>query len=60
MPEKSRSENSRAHEFLEELRKEIKSSLHKRLIQAYQGDDPVQSMEAELAKILSEVLHRED
>ena len=54
------SRNSRPNEFLDELQKEISNPLHKRLIQAYQGYNPVESMESELAKILLEVLHRED
>lgn len=47
-------------EFLDELLAELSDPIHKRLIQTYRGDDPVQSMESELGKILMEVLHRED
>ncbi len=54
------SQNSQLQMFLEELRQEISNPLHKRLLQAYQGQAPVQSMETELTKILLEVLHRED
>jgi len=54
------SRESRSDEFLQELQRELSDPLHKRLIQAYQGDDPVQSMESELASILLEILHRED
>ena len=54
------SEKSRREEFLDELQRKLMDSLHRRLIQAYRGDDPVQSMEAELATILLEVLRRED
>ena len=54
------SQSSCSEEFLNELQKELSNPLHKRLLQAYQGSDPVQSMEAELARILLEVLHRED
>jgi hypothetical protein len=50
----------RHHEFLAELLAEISDPLHKRLVEAYGGDDPVQSMEAELCQILMEVVHRED
>lgn len=42
-------------EFLEEVLREIPDPIHKRLIQAYKGDNPVESMETELSKILSEV-----
>ena len=45
---------------LDELLAELSDPIHKRLIQAYQGDDPVQSMESELGRILMEILHRED
>lgn len=60
MMEEISSKNSRREEFLKELQRELSAPLHKRLIQAYLGDDPVQSMESELANILLEVLHRED
>lgn len=54
------SRKSRSQEFLDELQGELSDPLHKRLIQVYQGDDPVQSMESELKQILLEVLRRED
>jgi len=60
MMDQSSSEKSRREEFLDELQREVSDPLHRRLIQAYRGDNPVQSMESELAKILSEVLHGED
>ncbi len=47
-------------EYLDELLVELSDPVHKRLIQAYRGDDPVQSMESELGKILMEVLYHED
>jgi Trp operon repressor len=53
-------EKSRREEFLDELQREVSDPLHRRLIQAYRGDNPVQSMESELAKILFEVLRGED
>lgn len=60
MTEQSLSKNTRHEEFLAELGRQLSNPLHKRVLQAYQGSDPVQSMEAELARILLEVLHRED
>jgi hypothetical protein len=60
MIEKVSSEKSRREEFLEELQREVSDPIHRRLIQAYKGDSPVQSMESELAKILSEVMCGED
>lgn len=47
-------------EFLKEILEKTSDPLHKRLIQAYEGDTPVDSMESELKKILIEVLNRED
>lgn len=47
-------------EFLGEILKEISDPIHRRLIQAYEEDNPVDSMESELRKILMEVLQRED
>jgi len=46
--------------YLDELIAELSDPIHKRLIEAYQGDDPVQSMESELEKILIEVVRCED
>jgi hypothetical protein len=60
MSQPTYSHNSQLQMFLEELKQEISNPIHKRLLQAYQGQTPVQSMEAELTKILLEVLHRED
>ena len=54
------SKDTRCAEYLDELLKKISDPVHKRLIQAYMGNDPVQSMESELGKILTEVLHLED
>jgi hypothetical protein len=49
-----------SEKYLDELLAELSAPVHKRLIEAYQGDDPVQSMESELGKILIEVLRCED
>ena len=49
----------RLAEFLEELQSMLSDDLHKRLIRAYQGDEPLNSMETELAQILMEVLQHE-
>ena len=54
------SDRSRGDEFLGEMERRVSDPLHKRLIQAYHGEDPAQSMEFELATILLEILHRED
>jgi hypothetical protein len=60
MIEEISSEKTRREEFLNELQREVSDPLHRRLIHAYRGDNPVQSMESELAKILLEVLRGED
>lgn len=46
--------------LLEELQGTLENPLHKRLIQAYDGKDPLKSMESELQTILLEVLQHED
>jgi len=58
--ERASSTKTRREEFLEELMAELSDPLHRRLVRAYQGDSPVQAMEAELAAVLLEVVKRED
>ena len=60
MSEETTSQDSPHQKYLIELLAELSDPVHKRLIQAYRGDDPVKSMEYELGKILTEVLHHED
>ena len=60
MNNKATSQDSPCKEYLDELLTELPNPVHKRLIQVYRGNNPVQSMESELGKILMEVLHRED
>jgi len=60
MNNKETLQNSSCEEYLDELLAELSDPVHKRLIQAYRGDDPVKSMESELGEILIEVLYRED
>jgi hypothetical protein len=60
MDNRAISQYSSHEEYLDELLAELSDPVHKRLIQAYRGNDPVQSMESELGKILMEVLNRED
>jgi len=52
--------DSPREKYIEELLAMLSDPIHKRLIQAYQGSDPVKSMESELGEILMEALHRED
>lgn len=60
MNNKSVSQDSSREKYIEEFLAALSDPIHKRLIQAYQGNDPVQSMESELGKVLMEALHRED
>jgi len=60
MREEIVTQDSLREKYLNELLVELSDPFHKRLIEAYQGDTPVQSMESQLGKILTEVLHRED
>ena len=60
MNNKVTSQHSSREEYLDELLAELSDPVHKRLIQAYRGNDPVQSMESELEKILMEVLRCEN
>lgn len=57
---KESAQDSRRKKFLEELEEQLSDPIHRRLIKACQADNPVQSMESELGKILLEILHRED
>ena len=60
MNDKSTSQDSPYRLIVQELLEELSDPVHKQLIQAYQVDDPVRSMEDELGKILMEILNRED
>jgi len=60
MNNEATSQHSSCEEYLDELLAELSDPVHKRLIQAYRGNDPVELMESELGKILMEVLYRED
>jgi hypothetical protein len=53
-------QHSSLQKRLNELEEKVTNPVHKRLIQAYKGNDPRKSMEDELGKILIEVLRRED
>jgi hypothetical protein len=58
MSEKQKS--SKSNDFISELLEEISDQFHKRIIGAYQDNDPVFAMETELGKILLEVLNRHE
>jgi hypothetical protein len=53
-------ENLKLQKYLQELSEQTTNPIHKRLISAYTGDNPKESVENELSKILSEVLKNED
>ena len=58
--EELKAQDSNLQKHLTDLMDGLSNPVHKRLIQAYKGGDPKGSMESELGKILSEVLHHED
>jgi hypothetical protein len=43
-------------EYIERFLDELTDPIHRRLVEAYTGDDPVASMEAELGEVLKEAL----
>ncbi|MGR3309849.1 MAG: hypothetical protein ACUZ77_03655 [Candidatus Brocadiales bacterium] len=51
---------SRLQQYLKELAELTTEPIHKRLISAYMGNNPKESMEVELVRILSEVMKHED
>ncbi len=53
-------EPSRLEQYMKELDALTTDPIHKRLIAAYTGDNPKESMELELGKLLSQVVNRED
>ena len=53
-------ELSKIEKYLKELIELTEDPVHKRLIASYKGDNPKQSIEAELGLILEEVIGRED
>ncbi len=50
----------RLQDYLRELELRLSDGNHKRLLRAYSSEDPVASMEAELSKMLAEIMKRED
>jgi len=53
--EASREDGGR-NKYLEDLLGIVPDGVHKRLIEAYKGEDPLKAMESELRKIITEVL----
>jgi hypothetical protein len=53
-------EPSRLELYLEELKTLVTDPIHKRLLAAYTGDEPKESVELELNRLLIEVLKIED
>jgi hypothetical protein len=51
---------SKLEKYSKELAELTEDPIHKRLITAYTGDNPKASMEAELSRILDEVMKHED
>jgi len=59
MDEKEKSNKHSRKKYLEELTESVSDPFHIRIINAYSGKNPVESMESELRKILIEVLKSE-
>lgn len=53
-------ELSKVEQYLQELAEQAEDPICKRLITAYKGSKPMESMETELGRILKEVVERED
>ena len=53
-------ELSRLELYLKELEELVTDPIHKRLLAAYTGDKPKESVELELNRLLIEVLRSED
>jgi len=53
-------EPSRLELYLDELKTLTTDPIHKILLAAYTGDQPKESVERELNRLLTEVLQRED
>jgi hypothetical protein len=53
-------DNFKEGEIIKELLEVISNPIHRRLVNAYKGDEPLASMETELAEILLEIWRGED
>ena len=53
-------ELSKVEQYLQELAEQAEDPICKRLITAYKGSNPMESMETELGQILTEVIEHED
>lgn len=58
--DKSHIEAKNLEDYINKLISQLSDPTHKELIKAYQGTDPLHSMEAKLGKLLLEILHSED
>jgi hypothetical protein len=60
MNEETKLNDSQKEKHLAEILEILTDPLHIRIIEKYQGDDPVQAMETELGEIIMEIITRED
>ena len=51
--------SSRRQEFMAELVAQVTDPLHRRLLEAYTGDEPLKAMERTLREILTEMVSHE-
>ncbi len=52
--------NTSTDRYRDQFLEELSDAVHRRILAAYRGDAPVESMESELVRIVKEVLDRED
>ncbi len=60
MAEEEKPNNPKVAQYLSEVLENISNQRHRRIIQAYKGENPVQLMETELSEIVMEILNSED
>ncbi len=60
MSDQQRSGDSKRQQFIADLLSRLSDPIHKRLVEAYKGESPLETMEAELSAILMEITGDED
>jgi hypothetical protein len=51
----NKANNARQKEIISDILSQLSDPLHKRIVNAYGGEDPVDSMELELGKVLLDI-----
>ncbi len=60
MPEETTIEKASESEYIDGVLQKLSNETHKKIIEAYKGEDPVSSMESELGEIVMAIVTRED